>query len=202
MKRSKLATAALSAGALVLALPVLAQTATVGRPYIGAAGGGSHVNGTCSAGITCDNDDTAYKIYGGWTFPGDFAAELTYYDFGKFTASAPGTGSSASLRGSYWGVGGAWLPQFGTSGWGAAMRLGAAYGEGKLGVTGFDTQTHHEWHPYGGLGVSYAFSKNVKVEADLDWTRIGSQFTDPGTGITAKGTDTVRTYMVGASYTF
>ena len=82
------------------------------------------------------------------------------------------------------------------------MRLGAAYGEGKLGVTGFDSQTRDEWHPYGGLGVSYAFSPNIKVEADLDFTKIGSQFTDPGTGITAKATDTVRTYMVGATYTF
>jgi OOP family OmpA-OmpF porin len=188
--------------ASTLAVPAFAQSAMTGRPYIGAAGGGSHVNGGCAAGISCDNSDTAWKIYGGWTFPGDFAAEVTYYDLGKFTASAPGTGTGASLRGTYWGLGGAWLPQFGPSGWGGAVRLGAAYGEGKLGATGFDSQTRNDWHPYAGLGVSYAFSKNVKVEADWDWTRLGSQFTDPVSGITAKGDDTVQTYMIGATYTF
>jgi OOP family OmpA-OmpF porin len=200
LKRSTLGAAALLASAL--ALPAFAQGSLTGHPYIGAAGGASHLNGGCAAGVSCDNNDTAWKIYGGWTFPGDFAAELTYYDLGKFSAVAPGTSTGASLRGSYWGLGGAWLPQFGTSGWGAAVRLGAAYGEGKLDVTGFDSQTRDDWHPYGGLGVSYAFSKNVKVEADLDWTKIGSQFTDPGTGITQRGTDTVRTYMIGATYTF
>ena len=198
MNRSTLTAAVLAA--TTLALPAFAQGEMVGHPYIGAAGGASHVNGGCSAGVSCDNNDTAWKIYGGWTFPGDFAAEVTYYDLGKFTASAGGV--SASLKGSYWGLGGAWLPQFGTSGWGAAVRLGAAYGEGKLDATGFGSETRNDWHPYGGLGVSYAFSKNLKVEADLDFTKIGSQFTDPGTGITAKATDTVRTYMGGATYTF
>jgi OOP family OmpA-OmpF porin len=198
LKRSTLAAALLAAS--TLALPAFAQSAMAGHPYIGAAGGGSHVNGGCAVDLSCDNNDTAWKVYGGWTFPGDFAAELTYYDFGKFRAT--GTGGSASLSGSYWGIGGAWLPQFGTSGWGAAVRLGAAYGEGKLASTGFDPQTRHEWHPYGGLGVTYAFTPNIKVEADLDFTKIGSQFTDPGTGLTAKATDTVRTYMIGATYTF
>ena len=200
LKRSTLGAAALLASAF--ALPAFAQGVTAGHPYIGAAGGGSHLNGGCAAGISCNNSGTAWKVYGGWTFPGDFAAELTYYDLGKFSAAAPGSNVGASLRGTYWGFGGAWLPQFGTSGWGAAVRVGAAYGEGKLDVSGFGSETRNDWHPYGGLGVSYAFSKNVKVEADWDWTKIGSQFTDPGTGITQKGTDTAQTYMIGATYTF
>jgi hypothetical protein len=198
LKRSTLAAAALLAS--TLALPALAQDAMAGHPYIGAAGGMSHKNGGCEAGLSCDDGGTAWKVYGGWTFPGDFAAEVTYYDLGKFTATTPDNSTSARLTGSYWGLGGAWLPQFG-NGWGAAVRLGAAYGEGKLDVTGYDTQTHHDWHPYGGLGVSYAFNKNVKVEADLDFTKIGSEFTDAN-GVTGKATDGIRTYMIGATYTF
>jgi len=199
LKRSTLTAVVLAA--TTLAVPAFAQSDTLaGHPYIGAAGGVSHVNGGCVAGVSCDNNDTAWKIYGGWTFPGDFAAELTYYDLGKFKASA--NGASASLSGSYWGIGGAWLPQFGNSGWGGAVRLGAAYGEGKLGATGIASQTRDDWHPNGGLGVSYAFSKNLKVEADLDFTKIGSQYTDPDSGATLKATDTVRTYMIGANYTF
>ena len=88
MKRSTLTAAVLAATSL--ALPAFAQGEMVGHPYIGAAGGASHVNGGCAAGVSCDNNDTAWKIYGGWTFPGDFATELTYYDLGKFTAGRPG----------------------------------------------------------------------------------------------------------------
>jgi OOP family OmpA-OmpF porin len=198
LKRSTASAAILLASALTF--PAFAQM-PAGHPYVGANIGGSHLNGSCGSGLSCDQNDTAWKVYGGWTFPGDFGAELTYYDLGKFTTTVPGTAASGSLRGTYWGLGGAWLPQLG-GGWGAAVRVGAAYGEGKLDVSGLGSESRNAWHPYGGIGASYAVAKNIKIEADWDWTRISSQFTDPTTGIRATSDHSVQAYSIGASFLF
>jgi opacity protein-like surface antigen len=187
-----------------VAAPAYAQA--VGQPdngfYVGIAGGGSHISGGCTPGISCDNNDTAVKVYGGWAFPGELAAELTYYDLGKFDANDSTGATLGSLKGSYWGLGGAWRPQFTGTNWGGVMRVGAARTEGKLDVTGFDSQTRDSWQPYAGLGLTYAFTKNLKVEADVDWTRLGTQFTDPSTNTTTRATNNASTYMVGASFAF
>jgi OOP family OmpA-OmpF porin len=195
----------LGAIALLASVPVLAQnmSMTGGRPYIGAAAGGSHLNGGCAAGVDCNDHDTAWKIYGGYTLPYETAVELTYYDLGRFTIAAPGvlTPTAGDLHASWWGLGGAWLPQFG-QGWGGALRLGASYSMGKLDVSGAGSQTRNSWHPYAGIGVTYAITKDIKLEADWDWSRIGAQWVDPATGINAKSTNNIQNWMLGASFAF
>jgi hypothetical protein len=146
--------------------------------------------------VSCDNSDTAIKLYGGYEFPNKFAAELTYNHLGKFKANSD-TGSSDATA-DYWGLGGAWRPEFG-NGWGGVARLGAAYGTGKVdysiaGTAG--SETKHDWHPYYGLGVNYEIAKGIKLEADWDNTRIGTQ------ALGVSSTDTVNTYTLGASFAF
>jgi opacity protein-like surface antigen len=174
-----------------------------GRPYIGVGVGGSHLNGGCGGLVDCNDHDTAWKIYGGYTLPYETAVELTYYDMGRFTIAAPGLNVSTTgdLHASYWGLGGAWLPQFG-QGWGGALRLGASYSMGKLDVPGFDSQTRNSWHPYAGIGATYALTRDIKLEADWDWSRIGAEFTDPSSGINAKTTNNIQAWMLGASFAF
>jgi opacity protein-like surface antigen len=197
MKRSILAAGLAVAG--LAAAPAFAQSANQ-QFYVGIGAGGSHASGGCSAGVSCDNNDTAIKVYGGWMFTNDLSAELTYYNFGTFKAAESGV--QASLKPAYWGLGGAWRPTFSGTDWGGVLRAGAAYNQTKLDVTGFDEQTRNSWHPYLGAGVSYNVSKNVKVELDYDWTRAATQFTDPTSQTTVKGTTNVSAYTVGASFAF
>jgi hypothetical protein len=192
----------LIAGAFALA--TLASGSAFSQTYVGIGVGESHANHGCGAanaadvGTNCDKNDTAVKVYGGYTLPGtDFAGELTYFDLGKFKGS--GITGSADAKASYWGLGGAYRPILG-NGWGGVARLGAAYGTSKVDYDIADVSGEHSkngWHPYYGLGVNYEIAKNIKLEADWDNTRITSQIPTFGSS-----TATVNTYTVGASFGF
>ena len=173
--------------------------------YIGGNVGVSHANRGCGAvdvtgtSIGCDKNDTALKVYGGYQLPGTpWAAELSYVDLGHFNSS--GAAGSAKAKDSYWGLGAAYRPDFG-NGWGGVARLGAAYGIGKedynLVGGGSGSDTKHDWHPYYGLGVNYALTRNVKLEADWDNTRMSTQIPT-----FSSSTGVVNTYSLGATFGF
>lgn len=193
----------LIAGAFAVA--ALASGSAFSQTYIGATVGDSHASKGCGAvdatgaSYSCDKNDTAFKLYGGYQLPGTpWAGEVSYFDLGKFNASSSAAGS-ANTKGSYWGLGGAYRPDFG-SGWGGVARVGMGYGSGKVDyslASGSGGETKHDWHPYYGLGVNYAIARNIKLEADWDNTRLTSQVPT-----FASSTATVNTYSVGASFGF
>ena len=193
----------LIAGAV--ALFSLASGSAFAQSYVGGNIGESHANHGCDAAAasgaltSCDKTDFAWKLYGGYQMPGTpWAAELSYMDLGKFKGS--GTGASGDAKDSYWGIGGAYRPDFG-SGWGGVARLGAAYATSKvdynLGDTLIGEHSKNGWHPYYGLGVNYQIAKNVKLEADWDNTKITSQVPTFGSS-----TNVVNSYTLGASFGF
>ena len=193
----------LIAGAV--ALISLASGSAFAQSYVGGNIGESHANHGCDAAAasgaitSCDKNDFAWKLYGGYQLPGTpWAAELSYMDLGKFKGS--GNGVSGDAKDSYWGLGGAYRPSFG-SGWGGVARLGAAYGTSKvdynLGDTLLGEHSKNGWHPYYGLGVNYEIAKNVKIEADWDNTKITSQVPTFGSS-----TNVVNSYTLGASIGF
>ncbi len=189
----------LTAGAFAIA--ALASSPAFSQSYVGVGGGVSQINASCVDGLSCDKNDAAVKIYGGYTFADNISAEVTYYSLGTFKQSTPDGTASASLKGSYWGLGGAYRPDFG-NGWGGVARLGAAYSQGKLEATGLSSETRNSWQPYAGIGVTYAVTKDIRIEADYDYTRVGSQFTDPNSGIRTQGQDNVNSFMIGATFAF
>ena len=193
----------LIAGAV--ALFSLASGSAFAQSYVGGNIGASHADHGCNAAAasgaitSCDKNDFAWKVYGGYQLPGtDFAGELTYFDLGKFKGTGPD--ASGDAKDSYWGLGGAYRPSFG-SGWGGVARVGAAYGTSKvdynLGDTLLGEHSKNGWHPYYGLGVNYEIAKNVKIEADWDNTKITSQVPTFGSS-----TNTVNSYTIGASFGF
>src|ERR1700712_900976 len=112
-----------------IALLSLATGSAFAQTYVGIGAGVSHANQGCGAGAAtgatdhCDKNDTAIKLYGGYQLPGTpWAGELTYYDLGKFKGT--GTAARTDTKDSYWGLGGAYRPSFG-SGWGGVARVGA-----------------------------------------------------------------------------
>ena len=67
-----------------LAAPVLADNF-----YIGGSVGQSDADDICD-GSSCDETDTAYKIFGGYQFNKHFAVEGFYTDLGEFSESDAG----------------------------------------------------------------------------------------------------------------
>lgn len=192
----------LIAGAV--ALISLASGSAFAQSYASINLGASHADHGCGAAETtgtitsCDKNDFAWKLTGGYQLPGTpWAGELTYFDLGKFKGT--GTGTSAEAKDSYWGIGGAYRPSFG-SGWGGVARVGAAYGTSKvdydLGTTLLGDHSKNGWHPYYGLGVNYEIAKNIKLEADWDNTRVSTQ------ALGVRSIDTVNSYTLGASFAF
>ena len=69
--------------------------------YFGASFGSTEVDFgqlTVGAGTTLDDEDSGYKIYGGYNLSDNFALEGGYVDFGESTLTAP-TGAQFTLAG-------------------------------------------------------------------------------------------------------
>lgn len=183
----------LHAIALAVAAASLASTAALAQGYVSAAVGGSDSDISCPGGASCDKSDTAYKIVGGYSFGSGFAAELGYISFGKTKATLVGAKAEVETTGVMLGL--AYQAQFNNQ-WGGNVRLGAARMKADVtgAVPGFgnsgdsDTKTV----PYLGLGVNYAFTKNVRAELSADFSR--SEYRGQK--------NDVRALMVGVRYDF
>lgn len=76
---------ALRSGAGVLLLAAGAVAAQDAPIYLGAGAGQASVD----EGIILDDEDTSFKIFGGFGFSERFAVEFGYVDFGSFEAHPP-----------------------------------------------------------------------------------------------------------------
>jgi OOP family OmpA-OmpF porin len=81
--------------AVVFAGPALAQQRADSGIYIGASFGTAEQKDQCSGasapGLTCDNKDSAWKLFGGYQFNRYLAAEIGYTDLGEASAAAATT---------------------------------------------------------------------------------------------------------------
>lgn len=100
MHTSTIGTAAIF-GAVLLSTQALAADGT--GFYVGAGVGQSKAKDACTGlagtGITCDDKDTAFSIFGGYQVNTNFGVELGYTDLGKVTASGFGVTASIEAKG-------------------------------------------------------------------------------------------------------
>lgn len=153
--------AALGIAAATFAVPASAQW------YVGGGLGQSEFKGdlTCSSvpvppGFTCDDKDTAFKVFGGYQINRNFAAELTYQDFGEVKAS--GFGTNATLKSHAFDVSALGMLPFGGqfAGYG---RLGVYFAntdfDSSVGINASESNTGLtygiglQWDPIRNLGV-------------------------------------------------
>jgi OmpA-OmpF porin, OOP family len=89
-KTRNTAIAALAAMTLGVPSVGLAQGADSGV-YIGGSFGQSQSKDACTgvsgAGVSCDDKDTAYRLFGGYQVSKHFAVEVGYHQFGEATAN-------------------------------------------------------------------------------------------------------------------
>src|SRR5581483_9830432 len=172
--KSKAVVAVLGLAAATLALPAAAQM-NMSAAYVGGALGQSNFKADCS-GLNCDKKDTSFRIFGGYQFTPNIAAELGYTDLGKLKADFPPFGSG-DISATAWDLSGvfSWpIGQFGVFG-----RLGVARVEAKPGgifVGDSETKTGLTW----GLGGQYDFNRNLGLRVEFQRFRA-----DAGGGDTA-----------------
>jgi len=175
-RSSVIATFGLAAAAF--ALPAAAQMNT-GALYAGLSIGQSKFSDACEGSVpagftvTCDDKDTAWRIFGGYQFHPNIGVEIGYADLGRAQATVSSGGLSATAKveaTAFDAVAvGSWPINQAFSLYG---KLGLYHGEAKLTASGTggsssdkDTGSDLTY----GLGARYDFNRNIGVRAE--WQR-------------------------------
>lgn len=176
--------AAAMASALVLSTPASAGffdfTLT---PYVGASAGQATSDISCPAATTCDDKDTAWKIYGGLEVNEYISMEVGYVDMGKVSYSGAKTGSrevngmTLQLVGTY-----ALNPSFSLMAIGGMNILNAEVNGTIAGTPTNNTgDTDVAWSL--GLGAQYNITPSVGIRAQWErYFEVGSSSYNGGTG--------------------
>ena len=137
--------------------------------YAGLSFGQSSVDVDCTGFSSCDDSDTAWKVFGGYQFNRNFAVEFGYTDLGEASASAPGasaTAESTAFEVSAVGM----LPLadrfsiFGRIG----LHMSDTDARATLGSVSGSTSESNTGLTFG-IGARYDFTKNLGVRAE--WQR-------------------------------
>lgn len=161
--------------------------------------------GFATASTTADETDTAWKLFGGYQFTKNWAAEIAYVDFGTASTKTDTTGNTAQYKAeasakawSVAGVGTAMvgnnLGVFGKLGafnWELNYTCGKVSGTGNACTTPSASPSGTDW--FYGIGMKYDFTKQTALrveweqyknigdknktgESDLDLISVGVQF--------------------------
>jgi OOP family OmpA-OmpF porin len=150
------------AAALVLGL---AGAGVQAQGFAGIAAGSSRADIDCTGTLTCDRNDTAWKLYGGYMFHPNFGAQAEVYRQGraKFSASlTDGTVATGEFKGEGVGLYGLALAKdgiwsvFGKAGVLSSRITGIARVQ-DLGSSRRETHTHFGW----GAGLGVDWTKNI-----------------------------------------
>ena len=194
--QKKVLAAALAAAFAALPALALAQArggnADLGF-YAGASVGQSKSD--CNGGGSCDDKDTAYRIFGGYKFHPNFAVEGGYAPLGETSASFGPLGNLTAEANAWdlegvgsWGLGN----NFSVFG-----KLGFYNAEVKLGglASGKKTTTDLLY----GLGGQYDFNRNLGLR--LEWTRYSGVKSPDVLGVSG-GDHDIDVLSVGALWRF
>jgi OOP family OmpA-OmpF porin len=176
--------AAAMASALALSTPASAGFFDLTlTPYLGASVCQSNSDVSCPTGVTCDDSDTAWKIYGGMEINEYMSMEIGYVDLGevKYSGTPSGTrytnGMIVDVVGTY-----AASPSFILSARGGMNFLNAEVNGTIAGTPTLNTgDTDIAWS----FGVGAQYNLTPVVGLRLDWERffeVGSSNYNGGTG--------------------
>jgi len=184
------------AAALALASLAASPAFAAGPAYVSVAVGGSDTDIDCTGATSCNNGAFAAKVIGGYTIANDLSIEGMYVSLGEPDGSVGDI--KVGVESSYWGLGGAFRPAFNKE-WSGVARIGVAFtrSRAKASMGGLSGSTSYDsTNPYFGLGLAYAVGKDLKIEGDLDTTRVSI-----GSG-EDKSTARVIDYTIGLTYSF
>ena len=152
-------------------------------PYLGASAGQATADISCPAGTSCDDKDTAWKVYGGLEVNEFISMEAGYIDLGKVGYSGAKTGSRETK--------GMLLQLVGTYALNPSFTL---IGRGGMNISGYQVNGTIAGTPYGntsntdvvwsaGLGGQYNFTQSVGLRVEWErYFKTGGQADNGGTG--------------------
>jgi OmpA-OmpF porin, OOP family len=178
--RNKFLTPLVTLAGLAATGSALAQAPTYYQPwqgnfwstgYIGASAGESKFRSECANTnvFTCDQRDTAWKVYAGGSMSGVLGLEIGYTDFGRIHASGGETKAWAVPISLTAGIPVGPVRVFG--------KAGGLYGRTDVNAdpsTLFDTGHKSGWGWLYGAGASVAVSQNLALRAE--WERYKLDF--------------------------
>ena len=169
-------------GAILLTLGITGTALAQNGFYAGASVGQATID-ACDGVINCDDEDTGWKIFGGWELNPNIAFEAAYVDFGEISGSIGGSSVSAEV-----------------DGWSLAAKgmlpLNEQFGVfGKFGMIMWDVEgcgADSVFEDDGtelifGLGAQYMFTDHFGIVGEWDWYDID---------------DDVDLFSIGALYKF
>lgn len=161
MKKSHLA---MLAAAALYSLPAVAQKAPETGFYVGGGLGISSFSDGCRLGGSCDDNDTAIKVFGGYQVNKYVAGELGVVDLGSAQSTAGGATDEFKVKA--WelsAVGSLPLAQrFSVFG-----RLGLYFARAEENTNFSGDSSHTNNDLTYGVGVRYDFSRNLAVRGEL-----------------------------------
>ena len=161
MKKPLIAILALTSAAFALPAAAQMRSPALSSAYVGASIGQSEFKFDCEAGESCDTKDTAWRIFGGYQFSRNFAAEIGYHDFGE--AKFTGPGFDEKVEGSAWELVGIGALPLGNA-FSIYGKLGAYYGKFEGGGES-DSNTGLTF----GIGGQFDVMRNLGLR--LEWQR-------------------------------
>jgi hypothetical protein len=186
---------------ILIALAAVGALATgnaFAQGYVTGAIGQSKIDVDCDGLASCDDSDAAWKIIGGFKFHPNLAGELTYFDFGKVTASVvPGADVEIKTRGIGLGIAG--MMDF-TPQWSGVARLGVVSNRVKTSSNFGLSGSERKAEAYVGLGVGYAFNPQLKLDAAWDFTKARAEA--QGGGVVLSDKADVNLFTLGLTYSF
>ena len=189
---------------LAASAPALAQQQAPW--YVGLSIGQAQWKDACNGSpISCDDKDTAWRLFGGYMVNRNFGVELGYADLGKATANGTLSGVSvdASLEATAWDLSAIGALPFGNN-FSVFGRLGVyrantkAHATGTLGglsatASGEDNNNDLTF----GVGLTYEFTRNLGLRGE--WQRYKDVGGDNTTGTEKTDIDVL---SIGLHYRF
>ena len=160
----------------IAAAALLASPAAFSQ-YVGLGIGQGRIDINCAGATTCDKTDTGLKLYGGWHFAGPFAAELTYFDWGKAELTAGADTLKTRARGLGLGVA-YFIPLAAVQ---CVVRAGVARNRAETDTTvgGIGSSaTFNKTAPYYGTGCAWGFAPTWWLTGEIDISRAKYTATD------------------------
>lgn len=155
--------------AILLTLGLTAD-ALAENGFYGGAGIGQATIDACDGVANCDDEDTSWKVFGGWEMNSNIAFEAGWVDFGEITGSAGGSAVSAEVDGWTLAAKGI-LPvneQFGVFGKFGMIMWDVEGGGAASGMDDDGTD------PMYGLGAQYMFTDQLGIVGEWEWYDIDS----------------------------
>lgn len=140
--------------------PTFAQQSDVGWYVGGSYGMTTYDLGGVPAGVTIDDSDTGFKIFGGYQFTKNWGAEAGYVDFGSATASGAVSGDVGITAFTFAGTG--TLPL--NESFALVGKLGLAMWDASGSASSGDNGTDL----YYSVGMRYNFNRNLGLVADYE----------------------------------